>query len=198
VAAKKKVIKRKVRSKSTSAGLSIEKGLGFPWANASRQWYALWLLVPIYGWFALIGYIQKIYREIGLSGKVKGLPEFGSSWTNFTDGLLLFVMLIPLMVVFILLSAIPGIGIILYYLAALFVLPYLAMHLMVTGKFASSFDFSSWWRVVVGNFGAYIIALLKGIIYSVVYGLLSLIIIGIPGNLFGGHLYIADFYARHK
>lgn len=126
------------------------------------------------------------------------MPEFGKFWDNFLIGLKLFIFLIPLWVVILVLNIVPLIGPLLAFLAQVLVLPYIIIHLFVTDKFGSTFDYNRWWRVVGGNFTEYIIALVKTIVFTLVYGLLSLVLIGIPGYVFGSNIYLAEFYARYK
>ena len=49
---------------------SLEMGLKYPWQKPSRLWYALWLLLPIFGWLALVGYSKTIVKHL-VSGKRK-------------------------------------------------------------------------------------------------------------------------------
>ncbi|MDP3918503.1 MAG: DUF4013 domain-containing protein [Nanoarchaeota archaeon] len=177
--------------------LSIEAGLKYPWGKAKRLWNILWVLIPVFGWFALIGYVRNIVLSI-VKGNTKELPEFGKFWDNFFMGLKLFIFLIPLMVVIMLLNIVPFVGAFLAFFAQVLVLPYIIIHLFVTDKFESTFDYNRWWRVVGGNFTEYLVAFLKTLVYAIVYGLLSFVLIGIPCYAFGMNIYIAEFYAKYK
>ena len=179
----------------SDSGLSVTEGLKYPWGNAKRQWNILWGLIPIYGWFALYGYMLRVIRSI-VEGDTQGLPEFGSSWDNFVKGLVFVLMLIPIYFVVVLLNFIPFVGGILYFIAAIFFLPFIIIHLVVEDRFAASFDFRTWWDVVVGNLKEYFIAFIKSLVYFVVYGFLSIILVGIPGMFFAGNIFLADFYRR--
>jgi hypothetical protein len=176
--------------------LSLEEGLKWPWNNAKRQWYALWILLPILGWFALGGYIKKILANVA-KGDVSGLPEFGDFWQNLGAGFMLFLYLIPLALLITLVGIIPWVGSIISFFAWIIVFPYMFINVIVEDKFAASFDFSKWWRVVIGHFAEYVIAFLKSFIFGIVYFVLSLVIVGIPGSIFGKNIFIADFYAKY-
>jgi hypothetical protein len=49
-------------------------GLRYPWAKPGRLWNVLWFLVPIIGWFALLGYVVRIVQALN-KGHVKELPN---------------------------------------------------------------------------------------------------------------------------
>ncbi len=181
--------------KKKSEAFSLEEGLKWPWAKGKRQWNVLWGLIPIYGWFALIGYVANIIRMF-VKGDRSGLPEFGSSWDNFVVGLKLFVYMLPLYILISLISLIPWIGSVLNFFLSWFLLPYMVVHVIAKESFAASFDFGTWWRVVIGNFKEYLFAWFKTLVYGIAYLLLSIILVGLPGLIFGSYIYYADFYRR--
>jgi hypothetical protein len=181
---------------SKKQSLSIEHGLKYPWVKAERQWNILWILIPIFGWFALGGYTKKIIQEI-VKGNVDGLPAFGKFWKNFTEGILLFLYMIPLVLLMVIINLVPIIGIPLSYFAGLLVVPYMFVNLIVKETFISTFDFESWWNAVVGNFGEYLLVVVYSIAYAILYGLLSLVLVGLPGSILGRYIFYADFYRRY-
>ncbi len=183
------------KKKKGKAAFSLEEGLKWPWANGKRQWNILWGLIPIYGWFAIIGYVANIIGVM-VKGDMSGLPEFGSSWDNFLTGLKLFIFVLPLYVVVMAIGYIPSVGSVLNMLLSFLLLPYMIVHVVATETFKASFDFRTWWRVVFGNLWEYVIALFKTLVYSIAYLLLSIVLVGIPGLVFGGYIYYADFYRR--
>ena len=129
---------KKVDSKSF--GQDLGEGLKYPWNKARRLWNILWFLIPIFGWFALGGYIKKIVKELA-TGQRNELPAFGSFWNNFVQGVKVFVFLIPIYIVIMLISMIPfGIGTILYYLITIFIMPWLIMNFFVNETFNSIWE----------------------------------------------------------
>ena len=176
--------------------LTFKEGMKYPWGKASRLWLALWLLLPIFGWFALGGYMKKIINSI-VGGNTRELPAFGKFWDNFGTGFMLFLKILPLMIVVMLVSIIPIIGTLLEVLISLFLLPWLTVNLMQKYTVASTFEFQKAFEVVFGNFGEYIMVLIRSLFYGIIYALLILVLIGIPCSLFGKHIYIADFYAAY-
>lgn len=180
--------------------LSLEQGLKFPWQKPSRLWYALWLLVPIFGWFALAGYWRKIIKNL-VKGKNKELPEFGKFWDNFKQGFIIFLKMIPIFIVFMIISGllefIPIIGWLAQLAVSILFYPYLIINLVATDDIAASFEFKKVWKVVVeDNLKDYLIVMLKSFVYGLLYGLLSIVLVGIPCSLFGRQYFLCDFYAK--
>lgn len=175
---------------------SLGEGLKYPWGKASRQWNILWVLIPIFGWFALIGYFKKIIQEL-VKGNTKTLPAFGGFWKNFTEGLMAFVFLIPTIVILSVLNAIPVAGNAAAFIIQLFILPWLVINFLVKGDFASLWEVKKAFFKVFNNAVDYLWALLKQIVYWVVYGVLSIVLVGIPGYAFGPYYFLADFYRRN-
>ncbi|MBD3248752.1 DUF4013 domain-containing protein [Candidatus Woesearchaeota archaeon] len=171
------------------------EGLKYPWGNPKKLWNILWVLVPILGIFALIGYVQKIMRSI-VGGDVSGLPEFGNFMENLKNGFVLFLKMIPIMVVVVIVNMIPFIGWFAYLLITVFFLPWLMINLFVKDTLKATFEFEKAAKAVFGNFVEYIIAYVKTIVYAIIYGLLSLVLVGIPCLQFGQNIYLADFYAK--
>ncbi|MBD3354476.1 DUF4013 domain-containing protein [Candidatus Woesearchaeota archaeon] len=178
-------------------GESLKQGLKYPWNKASRLWNILWLIVPIFGWFALIGYGKKIIREL-ISGKRKKIPMFGNPWVNFKQGVIVIVMFIPTMIALGIINMIPVVGGTLYMLISIFILPWLTMNFFIEETFSSLWDVRKAFDIVFGNAMEYIIAYLKTLIYSVIYGLLSIVLIGIPCYTFGYFYFLTEFYSTYK
>lgn len=194
----KKKLKVKVISETALSKISrFTTGLKYPWGNAGRLWNILWALIPIIGWFALIGYCQSIVRAI-IAGNKTNLPEFIGLGDNLKRGFILFVKAIPLMAAYCLVFYLPGVGIIAGWIAEIFFIPYLMINLFVTDKFEESFNLKKTWDAVFNNLGEYLIAYLKTLGFVVIYFFLSLILIGIPCLAFGQLFFLAEFYANHS
>lgn len=180
------------------AYLKFEQGMKFPWQKPERLWYGLWVLLPIIGWFALGGYGVKIIKAL-VAGKNKELPTFGKFWDNFMIGLIILIKLIPLMIVVSLLQHVPLIGKILHFAAIIFFVPYLYINLVVTGKFEESFNIKKAWDIIfVKNFADYLIVIFKTLGFIIAYGILSIVLVGIPCLMFGEYYYLCNFYAKNK
>ena len=175
---------------------SLKQGLGFPWGKPSRLWNILWVLLPIFGWFALGGYGKKIVRSL-IHGNTKELPEFGGFWNSFKEGLFIFVFMIPTMMALFALRMVPFAGQLAFFLAAVLLVPWLTMNFFVKETFNSLWDVKKAYRIVTENFVEYLFAYLKTIVYCIVYLVLCLVLVGIPCLAFGGRFFIAEFYRKH-
>jgi hypothetical protein len=188
---------KKQAKKELSFTQSIEQGLKYPWNKASRLWYILWILVPIFGWFALIGYMKTIVKEL-VTKQRKELPEFGPFWDNFTQGVKVIIFIIPTYIVLSLIGAVPIIGTALYYIVSIFIIPWLMINFFVKDSFSALWELQKAFDIVFNNAVEYIIAAIKTLIYEVVYGLLSIVLIGIPCYAFGNLYFLTDFYKKYN
>ena len=175
----------------------LTEGLKYPWNKAGRLWYALWLLIPIFGWLALVGYYKRVIADL-VNGKRKELPQFGPFWDNFVVGLKLFIFMIPTIIVLMLISAIPFVGSVLQILISIFMLPWLIINLFMKEDFMALWELKKCFNIVFENAKEYILAYIKTLIYGIIYGILCLVIIGIPCSMFGKMYYLTEFYKRSK
>ncbi len=192
----KKTVKAKPVAKVGSIESEITDGLKYPWVHAKRLWNILWVLLPIFGWLALLGYVKRIVNAL-VKGDKAGLPEFGPFGSNMTEGFWVFVKMLPLMIVVMVVQMVPFVGPLAYFFLALFFVPYLTMHFLVRGDFAATFDYNAVIEHVFGNLKDYAVALLKSIVYYVVYFVLSFVLVGIPCLTFGSYFFLAEFYAKN-
>lgn len=177
--------------------ISFSKGMGYPWGNASRLWNILWGLIPILGILALIGYFQKIAQALAKKD-FKGLPQFGKFWDNTSKGFVLFIKYLPLAVVLWIISSVPVIGKLASTIISIFILPWLVINFFVKDDFAALWEVKKAVNIVSKNLQDYVISFLKQFAYWIIYGIASIILIGIPCNVLGGYVFIVDFYNRHK
>lgn len=176
---------------------SFSDGLKYPWGNPKRLWNVLWVLIPILGWLALIGYTQNIIRAI-VAGNKAYLPEFVGFKDNLKRGFYLSVKMLPLLLAYFFINTIPVAGPIAGCIAMIFFLPYLMINLFVTDNFEESFNIKKTWNMVFNNLEEYIWAFVKTMGFSIIYLLLSIILIGIPCLSFGKNFFLAEFYANHN
>ena len=171
------------------------EGLKYPWKKPEKLLNILWILIPIVGFFAIMGYLKKIVIELS-KGKKEGLPKFGKFVDNLGVGFMLFVYMIPTFIVLFIIQSTPFIGPILYLLIVLLALPWLVINLFVKGEFKALWELKEVYEVVTKRFTEYLIALLKTIVFGIIYGLASIVLIGIPCYMFGGYYYLIDFYRK--
>ncbi|MFT4343208.1 MAG: hypothetical protein ACMXYE_00505 [Candidatus Woesearchaeota archaeon] len=174
---------------------SIKAGLAYPWQKPVRLWNILWLFVPIFGWLALYGYLRKI--DLALVDSQYEYPAFGSPLSNFVAGLKFFIFMIPTFIVLSVLDFIPLVGSVLSLLFMLIFVPWLILNYFVKDTFSALWELDRAFKVISEHGKEYVIVLLKTYLYIIVYVLLSLVIIGIPG-LLGSYYYLADFYRKYR
>jgi hypothetical protein len=175
--------------------ITFSEGLKYPWGAPQRLWNILWIFVPIVGFFVIVGYLKKITNSI-VRGNVTELPEFGKFGENLKRGFLVFVKLLPIYIALMIVSFIPYIGIIVYWLFSILFIPWLVINLMVKNTVESSFDFKKAWNVIFSNFGDYVLVFFKTIGFAFIYILASIILVGIPCYTFGSYIFLTDFYRR--
>jgi len=176
---------------------SITEGIKYPWAKPKRLLNILWILLPIFGWLFLAGYTKKILATLA-KGNNKEFPAADEFLEGMKQGFMFFIRVIPLYIVLIIAMLVPILGLLTVTLFSMFLLPWLIINLAVKDTVKSTFEFGTALKVVTGNIGEYIVVLLKTIVYSIVYFALSLVLVGIPGYVFGSTYYLAEFYAKRK
>ena len=178
--------------------LNFETAFKYPFNRPKGLLNGLWLLFIFFGWFALMGYGIRIINEF-IKGKFNKLPEMNFS-SDFVFGFIMFLKIIPFILVYviiaIILSYLPFFGNILLVFIALFVLPILSINFFKKQTVSSCFEFELV-RVVFDNFVDYLIVLVKSIILSFIFLLMSIVLIGTPANMFTKNMFLADFYRRH-
>jgi hypothetical protein len=175
----------------------LKIGLKYPWNNSSRLWYILWILVPIFGWAALIGYYKTIVNNL-ISNNRKELPPFGDVMTNFKEGVMIFIFFIPTFVVLGLVSIIPFVGQAINVFASIFLVPWLSINFFTKGTFDSLWELKKAFNIVTNNIKEYIYVWLKTAVFSIIYAVLSLVLVGIPCGTFGKMYFFTEFYTKYK
>jgi len=178
--------------------LDFQTAFKYPFNDWQRMFYVLWAFLPIFGWLALFGYQVRIVKS-WVKGDFKQLPEmtFGS---DMKLGFNMFIKIIPLMGAFWLVSLLltvttAGLGSFAVIFISLFVFPLLVINFLVKETIESSFELDVV-KPVFKNFEDYVIVLLKTLGLAVVWGILFVVLVGIPGSVFTKNIFIADFYRR--
>lgn len=184
----------------------------YPFNEFARLFIYYVMLIPIIGPFVLYGYFFNIYQQI-INRDTGALPAFGDFGENLKKGFMLFlgvflVLMINYGVYFLLLFTLGEIHESLNFFAALVLvvmmlpLPIQMAYYVDTGAFSSMFRYISGLRLVFGNFGDYLVTVLKMLGVYIVFMLASIpiitVIVTIPAIGFSGVALIADFYARHR
>jgi hypothetical protein len=80
-------------------------------------------------------------------------------------------------------------------LVGIFIVPILSINFFNKETIASFFEFGVL-DSVFNNLGDYIIAILKSILLSIIFIVMSIVLIGIPAGAFTKNIFLADFYRR--
>ncbi len=159
----------------------------------------LWILLPIFGWFALAGYSIRLVQEFS-KGKFQQLPLF-SFVSDMKLGFMMFLKSIPFVIAYIILLmilAMLGTGIMttVMILVSIFAIPMLTVNFFNKETVASLFEFGII-NSVFSNLGDYIVVLLKSLLLAIIFMILSIVIVGIPASMFTRNIFLADFYRRN-
>lgn len=178
--------------------LNFETAFKYPFNRPVGMLNILWVLIPIFGWFLLMGYGIRITKEF-MVGKFKELPKV-DPMEDFFFGFTMFVKMLPFIIVYgtilISLSLInENLGSVVNFLLGLLGLPMLIMNFFKKETIESSFDFKVF-KPVFENYVEYLKALLFSILLGIVWVFLMLVLVGIPANAFTKNMYMADFYRR--
>ena len=181
-----------------SAVLKFSDAFKYPFNKAKRMWNVLWLLLPIFGWFALGGYSVRILQE-WTAGKFKNLPEMKFK-SDMKFGFFMFLKAIPFILAYIIVTSVFGavsnsLGGLVEFLLAVFVTPMLAINFMKKATIESFFEFEVL-RPVVDNFKDYLVTVLKSIGLTLVFIVMIIVLVGIPAGAFTKNIFLADFYRR--
>jgi hypothetical protein len=177
--------------------LNFKKAFMYPFNRAKGMLNVLWALFPIFGWFALGGYGVRIVQDFS-KGKFKQLPEmkFGS---DMKLGFFMFLKSIPFMLVYIVVSSvldmIPVLGKFGLVFLELFIVPIMGINFVNKMSVSSYFEFEILEKVFA-NLGDYLFAVLKSIGLAIVFIFMIVILVGLPGLIFTGNIFLADFYRR--
>jgi hypothetical protein len=178
--------------------LNFETAFKYPFNRGTGMLNIFWLLVPILGWFALLGFSIKIMKEF-TQGKFKQLPifEFGNDlklgFMMFLKGLVFFL---PYGILVGILKYFTPVGDLLGLFIEIFIIPILIINFVNKQTIESLFEFELV-SVVFNNIGDYLIAIIKSIGLFFVYLLMVIILVGFPAMAFTNNMFLADFYRRH-
>src|SRR3989344_3909252 len=156
--------------------VSITDAVKYPFDNFKRLFNFYYVLIPILGLIALLGYCVKTIQSI-MKRMDEELPEFGSFADNLRLGF-------PLAIIFVIIA------------------PILIMQHAQKGTIASGLDIIEATHMAATNFVDYIITYLKVLIVSVIFLIASIpivtLIVTVPASSFSKLLLFTDFYRRAR
>jgi len=182
------------------ATLSFPQAFKYPFKRWVGLLNILWLLVPIYGWFLLIGYRVRILAEF-LQGKYTKLPkiqhgkDFKLGWVMFwkaVPGILVLIVANLLLTDF---SRRHGPSWV-FILLAILVVPVLALNFIKKRTVASCFEFDLV-RIVFKNFGDYLVALLKDFALTLVFIVMIVILVGFPSLAYTKMIFMTEWFRKY-
>ncbi len=148
--------------------------------------------------FAIGGYVVRIVNEF-VEGKYEKTPLFRFN-EDMRLGFFMFLKSIPFAIAYWLVLAVAtglseGFGTVVSLILGIFVVPLLTVNFIRKQTIESYFEIDII-RILNDQFGEYLIAYLKQFALGLVFGLLVLVIVGIPAALFTQSIFIANFYGR--
>ena len=180
--------------------VSITDAVKYPFDNFKRLFNFYYVLIPILGLIALLGYCVKTIQSI-MKRMDEELPEFGSFADNLRLGFPLAIILLIIAFVLFFLYFVPTIGlIVIIYLC--FISPILFMQYAQKGTIASGFDIIEATHMMATNFVDYIIMYFKVLVVSVIFLIASIpivtLVVTIPAISFSKVLLMTDFYRKAR
>lgn len=178
--------------------ISFSEAFKYPFKTPKRLLYALLIFVPIIGWLALFGYGVRLVNEF-IEGRYEG-PIKLDFMEDLKFGFMVFLKSLPFYIIYIIILfaatyVSEGLGNIISLLLGFFVVPMLAVNFFRKQTVESFFEFSVL-NVVRDNLGEYIITVLKQYALVIIFMVLSIVLVGIPGMLFTNSIFVANMYGR--
>ncbi|MGA9187411.1 MAG: DUF4013 domain-containing protein [Methanosarcina sp.] len=178
--------------------ISFSDAFKYPFKTPKRLLYALWLIIPILGWFALFGYIVRLVNEF-VEGRYEGLikldfmEDLKLGFITFLKGLPFYIAYMA--IVFAATFVSETLGNLVNLLLGFFVVPILVVNFFRKQTLESFFEFQLL-DIVRDNLGDYVIAVLKQYALVIIFAILSIVLVGIPAMFFTNSIFIANFYGR--
>ena len=142
---------------------TFRDAIAYPFGRFSRLFYWLWILVPIVGALAFVGYEVRMIRTL-LKGNRKEAPAFGPFWENAKVGLFFLVFALLYSLLLGLISIIPFIGKLLYIIG-FFIIPVLMVQCATGAGFThmlkQGFRIDRGADLIFKHIGMYLLTVLK-------------------------------------
>jgi hypothetical protein len=179
--------------------LSLSDAFKYPYKTPTRLVYALLLFIPILGWLVLFGYLVRLVNEF-IEGRYEGLIKL-EIVDDLKLGVITFLKALPFYISYIIVISIvsyisTSLGSAVSFLLSFFVIPILMVNIFRKQTIESFFEFDLL-NVVKDNLGDYIMIMVKQYVVTIVFLILSFILIGIPGLCFTSSIFVANFYGNY-
>lgn len=178
--------------------ISFSDAFKYPFKMPKRLLYALWLLIPILGWFIIFGYGVRLVNEF-IEGRYEG-PIKLNFMEDLKLGFVIFLKALPFYILYMaiivaIISVNENLANLVSLLLGFFVVPILMVNFFRKQTIGSFFEFQLL-DIVRDNPGDYIITVLKQYALTIVFLILSIILVGIPAMLFTNSIFVANLYGR--
>jgi hypothetical protein len=178
--------------------LSLSDAFKYPFKNPIRLLYALLLIIPILGPLTIWGYVVRLVNEF-----IEGRYDEPIKLDIIEDlklGVIMFLKSIPFIaacvIVFLVASYVNSTLGIICLLLEIFITPILIVNFFRKQTIESLFEFDIL-KVVKDNIGDYVVAILKQLVLSIIFVILSIVLIGIPALYFTNSIFIANLYGNY-
>jgi len=178
--------------------IGFSEAFKYPFKTPKRLLYALLLIVPIVGWFALFGYSVRLINEF-IEGRYEGLIKL-DFMEDLKLGFMVFLKALPFYIVYVIILfaatyVSEAFGNLVSLLLGFFVIPMLAVNFFRKQTIESFFEFGVL-NVVKENIVEYIITVLKQYALIIIFMVLSIVLVGIPAMFFTNSIFVANMYGR--
>jgi len=178
--------------------VSFSDAFRYPFKKPKRLIYALFLLIPIFGWLILFGYLARLVNEF-IEGRYEE-PIKLNIMDDMSLGFTIFLKSLPFIIVYVILISAANyfsetFGILLSLLLSVFIIPILQVNFYRKQTIESYFEFDML-NIVKDNLGSYVVVILKQYALAIIFLVLSVVLIGIPALFFTGTIFIANFYGK--
>ncbi len=175
---------------------TLREALHYPFANWKRLFNYFWILIPVWGWFVVYGYMVRIIDHLR-RGHHKELPAIRPFKGLFSTGFFLGVSIFVYAIILFVLNLIPVLGW-LIYIYVLLISPLLILRYSETKKVRDLFDVVSASNILFSYFKAYLTVWLKTIAFTLILLLASLpvitLIVTLPAMSLGQYYFFGEFY----
>ncbi len=180
---------------------TIKEALKYPFANWKRMFNYWWMLIPIWGWFVVAGYLVRVINEIIKKGSKNELPAIRPWEGLFKTGFLAIITLVILSLFVFVLMLIPYVGVVAYIYISL-ILPVLWIQFAETKRIRDGLDVLRASNTIFTHLGKYVLALLKSFVVAIIYLLASIpiitFVVTVPVYYFSFLYLFVDFYREAK
>lgn len=179
--------------------LGFKVGLQYPLNRPEGLLNILWLLLPLFGWLAFVGYNVRIISGF-LKKKNTELPKF-KFWDDMSLGFYMILKSIPffllILMINITVNELAGneiVAMMILGIIEIFIVPLLAVNFVKHQTIISFFEIRKI-VFVFSNFKEYCLVVLKSLLLGLLF-FPFMFVVGLPASIYTKYIFFADFYRR--